>query len=267
MTEAPRVLALDFDGVLCDGRPEYFETARRAYAAVWPGADLAAAAAQSARFAAARPLVESGWEMPLLLHALVIGVPETDLVDRDAWRVTARRILAGAPVDMGGLGRALNAARDAWFAADPKDWLSHHVFYPGVCAFVVRALDDRIQVAIVTTKAERFARALLTAQDPRLGAVPIIGREPDRTVPKPESLLRLSREHDLAAGGGGLWFVEDMLETLELVHRTPGLDATRLFLAGWGYNTLEQRAVASADHRVTLLSLQDVAAPLAAWLR
>jgi hypothetical protein len=205
--------------------------------------------------------------MPLLLHALVTGVPEADLVDRDAWRVTARRLLGGAPVDMGGLGRALNAARDTWFAADPKDWLRHHVFYPGVCAGAVRALDDGIYVAIVTTKAERFARALLTAQDPRLGTVPIIGREPDRAVPKPESLLRLAREHDLPAGGGGLWFVEDMLETLELVHRTAGLGSTRLFLAGWGYNTLEQRAVAGADDHVTLLSLPDFAAPFDAWLR
>ena len=267
MTETPRVLALDFDGVLCDGRPEYFETARRAYAAVWPGADAAHAGAVAARFAAARPLVESGWEMPLLLHALVTGVPEAELVDRDAWRETARRLLDGAPVDAGALGRALNAARDAWFAADPKDWLSHHAFYSGLCARVGRALDEGVQIAIVTTKAERFARALLAAQDPRLGTVPIIGREPGRTVPKPESLLRLARDHGLPADGADLWFVEDMLDTLELVRATPGLDRARLFLAGWGYNTLEQRAVAGAEGHVVLLSLHDIAAPFADWLR
>jgi phosphoglycolate phosphatase-like HAD superfamily hydrolase len=267
MTETPRVLALDFDGVLCDGRPEYFETARRAYAAAWPGADVARAGAVATRFAAARPLVESGWEMTLLLHALVTGVPEAELVDRDAWRMTARRLLDGAPVDAGGLGRALNAARDAWFAADPKDWLGHHAFYPGVCARIVQALDDGVQVAIVTTKAARFARALLAAQDPRLGAVPIIGREPDRTVPKPESLLRLGRDRGLPAEGAGLWFVEDMLETLELVRATPGLGGARLFLAGWGYNTLEQRAVAGSEGHVVLLSLQDIAAPFRDWVR
>src|SRR5688572_30457105 len=260
MTETPRVLALDFDGVLCDGRAEYFETARRAYAAVWPGADLARAAAVATAFAAGRPLVESGWEMPLLLHALVSGVRDADLVDREAWRATARRLLDGAPVDAGGLGRALNAARDAWFAADPKDWLGHYEFYPGVCARVVRALDEGVQLAIVTTKAERFARALLTAQHPRLAAVSIIGREPERTVPKPESLLRLGREHGLAADGAGLWFVEDMLETLELVRATPGLTGARLFLAGWGYNTLEHRALLGGQRHVGLLSLRDFAA-------
>jgi len=267
MTDTPRVLALDFDGVLCDGRAEYFETARRAYAAVWPGADLARAAAVGTAFAAGRPLVESGWEMPLLLHALVSGVGDAELVDRQAWRATARCLLDGAPVDATGLGHALNAARDAWFAADPEDWLRHHAFYPGVGARVLQALDEGVQVAIVTTKAERFARALLRSQHPRLAAVPIIGREPDRTVPKPESLLRLGREHGLPPTGAGLWFVEDMLETLELVRATSGLAEARLFLAGWGYNTLEHRASAGGTGHVGLLSLHDFAAPFGSWLR
>ncbi len=267
MTETPRVVALDFDGVLCDGREEYFETARRAYAAVWPGADLARAAAVATTFAAARPLVESGWEMPLLLHALLSGVGEAGLVDRQAWQATARSLLDGASVDATGLGRALNAARDAWFAADPKEWLRHHAFYPGVCDRVVQALDDGMQVAIVTTKAERFARALLASQHPRLATVPIIGREPDRTVPKPESLLRLGRERGLPPTGAGLWFVEDMLETLELVRATPALAEARLFLAGWGYNTLEHRALVGGTGHVGLLSLRDFAAPFGSWLR
>jgi phosphoglycolate phosphatase-like HAD superfamily hydrolase len=217
----PRILALDFDGVLCDGRREYFETARRAYATIWPNADVERAAALAAPFAAARPLVESGWEMPLLLHALVSGVRDVDLVDRQAWRATAERLLDGVSISAADLGRALNAARDAWFAANPVDWLGHHAFYPGVGARVVQALDAGVRVVIVTTKAERFARALLAAQHPRLVAVPIIGREPDRAVPKPQSLRRLASEQGLPADGAGLWFVEDMLETLELVGATP----------------------------------------------
>ena len=130
-----------------------------------------------------------------------------------------------------------------------------------VGARVLQALDEGVQVAIVTTKAERFARALLRSQHPRLAAVPIIGREPDRTVPKPESLLRLGREHGLPPTGAGLWFVEDMLETLELVRATSGLSEARLFLAGWGYNTLEHRASAGGSSHVGLLSLHDFAAP------
>jgi phosphoglycolate phosphatase-like HAD superfamily hydrolase len=263
----PRILALDFDGVLCDGRGEYFETARRAYATVWPGADVEAASALAAPFAAARPLVESGWEMPLLLHGLVSGVPDVDLVDRAAWRATARRLLDGAPLEAGDLGRALNAARDAWFAADRAGWLGHHAFYPGVCARIVQALDAGVHVVIVTTKAARFARALLVAQHARLAAVPIIGREPDRAVPKPQSLRRLASERGLPGDGAGLWFVEDMLETLELVCATPGLTGTRLFLAGWGYNTLEQRAITGRTGHIRLLSLPTFAASFRDWPR
>jgi phosphoglycolate phosphatase-like HAD superfamily hydrolase len=261
----PRVLALDFDGVLCDGRAEYYEAARRAYAVAWPGAHAGRVAAVAARFAAARPLVESGWEMPLLLHALASDVPEAELVDRRAWLATARRLLSGAGLDAETLARALNDVRDAWFARDPADWVSHHAFYPGVCARVVQALDSGVHVVVVTTKAERFARALLAAGHSRLATLPVSGREPGRAVPKSESLLRLARAHDLADGAAELWFVEDLLETLEAVGATPGLRAARLFLAAWGYNTLEHRAAAAASDRVAVLSLADFAAPFADW--
>ena len=267
MSDSPAVLALDFDGVLCDGRPEYFETARRAYAVAWPRADVERASAVAERFAAARPLVESGWEMPLLLHALASGVPDADLVDRHAWLARARRLLDDAGVSAESLGHALNAARDAWFARDSADWLRHHRFYPGVAARTVQAVESGVAVVVVTTKAERFARALLASADERLARVPIVGREPGRTVPKPQSLLRLAAEHGLDAGAPGLWFVEDMLETLESVRATSGLERVRLFLAGWGYNTLEQRAAAGAAGPVALLSLADFAAAFSAWPR
>ena len=263
----PRVLALDFDGVLCDGRPEYFETARRAYAAAWPGADAGRAAAVADRFAAARPLVECGWEMPALLHALVRDLAECRLVDRHAWRETARRLLADARIDAEALARALNAARDAWFTRDADDWRRHHAFYPGIRARLLQAMDAGVTVVVVTTKAERFARALLVAQDARLGADDRQGTEPGRTVPKPESLRRLAVEHGLPGDAAGLWFVEDLPETLDSVRATPGLETARLFLAAWGYNTLEQRAAVSSRGAVDLLSLADFAAPFAAWPR
>jgi phosphoglycolate phosphatase-like HAD superfamily hydrolase len=258
------VLALDFDGVLCDGRAEYFEAARRAYRETWPGAREVPDSA-AARFSAYRPLVESGWEMPVLLHAVVAGEPGEALVDRAAWLTTARRLLGAAGLPSETLGRALNGVRDAWFARDPDDWVRHNAFYPGIVPRLLAALETGTPVAIVTTKAERFARALLAAQDGRLVALPVVGREPGRTVPKPETLARLAAEHGLGAGAAGLWFVEDLLETLEAVHATPGLGAARLFLVAWGYNTLEQRASVGWSGHVRLLSPGTWAAPFAAW--
>ena len=264
VTTTLKVLALDFDGVLCDGRAEYFEAARRAYRATWPAArdvpdDVAAA------FGAHRPLVESGWEMPVLLHAIVAGEPESALVDRTAWLPTARRLLDGARLAPETLGHAVNRVRDEWFARDPDDWVRHNTFYPGIVARLVEILADRIPIAIVTTKAERFARALLASQDARLAALTIVGREPGGTIPKQESLARLAAAHRLQPGAQGLWFVEDLLETLDAVRAARALAAARLFLADWGYNTLEQRASAGWRPYIRLLSLGVWAAPFSAW--
>lgn len=261
------MLALDFDGVLCDGRPEYFEAARRAYRQTWPAARSVPDGAAAA-FAAYRPLVESGWEMPVLLHAVLVGEPAEALIDRAAWLATARRLLDAADLAPELLGRALNRVRDEWFARDPGDWLRHNVFYPGVVPRLVQTAAEGTPVAVVTTKAERFARALLTAQDSRLGQLRIVGREPGRAaIPKPESLVRLTTAHGLQAGAEGLWFVEDLLETLDSVHATPALAAARLFLADWGYNTLEQRASVGWRPHVRLLSRGAWTAPFSSWPR
>jgi hypothetical protein len=267
-TVPPAVLALDFDGVVCDGRAEYFESARRAYEASWPGARASAAGAAAGlrrAFEERRPLIESGWEMPALYHALQLDLPRETFLDRAAWLLTARRLLAESSITAETLGRALNAARDDWFARDPDDWLAHHVFYPGIVARIETLVDGPTRAVIVTTKAERFVRALLAAQRPAFARLRIVGRDPARVVSKPETLHRLIGEHALPAGGDTLWFVEDLLETLESVHRDPRLGRVRLLLAGWGYNTLEDRAAAGWRAHTTLLTLSAFAADWAAW--
>jgi phosphoglycolate phosphatase-like HAD superfamily hydrolase len=261
----PALLVLDFDGVVCDGRPEYFATAWRAYAAAWPAPRPGRPEAVAERFASLRPLIESGWEMPLLVHALLAGEPDDAVKDRHAWLATAARLLAASGVTAETLGRALNRVRDDWFAADPGGWLAHHRFYPGVVERLVALADGPSRVAIVTTKAARFVRALLEAQDRRLAAVPVVGREPGRPMPKPDILGRLAAEARLADGAAGLWFVEDLLETLDATAARPELAGARLFLAEWGYNTLEDRARAGAGRRIAPLSLARFAGPLEAW--
>lgn len=264
----PALLALDFDGVVCDGRPEYFETAWQAYAAAWPAPlTTTRPAAVAARFSDLRPLIESGWEMPLLVHALLAGVDGPALADRRAWLATAPGLMREAGVGAETLGRALNRVRDDWFARDPGSWLAHHRFYPGVAAQLAALLDGPTRVVVVTTKAERFVRQLLAGEDRRLSAVTVIGREPGKPVPKPDILRRLADAQGLGADAAGTWFVEDMLETLETTAARADLAGARLFLAGWGYNTPADRAHVAAGGRITLLSLERFAAPLATWSR
>ncbi|HET7342377.1 MAG TPA: HAD family hydrolase [Methylomirabilota bacterium] len=264
---APAILALDFDGVVCDGRPEYFETAWQAYVAAWPPPALTRKRpdAIAARFSALRPLIESGWEMPLLVHALLAGVSEDALKDRHAWLQAAPGLMKAAGVGAEALGKALNQVRDDWFARDPGGWLAHHRFYAGVIPQMVALLDSPTRVTIVTTKAERFARALLTGQHPRLAEIAVVGREPGKPVPKPDILRRLADRANLGPDAGGLWFVEDMLETLEATAERRELAGVRLFLADWGYNTPEDRARVAGPGRVRLLPLARFAAPLADW--
>ena len=261
---APTVLALDFDGVVCDGRPEYFETAWRAYVATWPRPLTSGRPdAVAERFAALRPLIESGWEMPLMVHALLAGVDARALEDRHGWLEAAPGLMTTAGVTTETLGRALNRVRDEWFARDSADWLAHHRFYPGVPARLIALLEGATQVVIVTTKTERFARALLTGADPRLSAVSVIGREPGQPVPKPAILKRLADSYGLGADAAGLWFVEDMLETLEATAARADVAGVRLFLADWGYNTPADRT--RVGGRVALLSLDRFTAPLETW--
>jgi phosphoglycolate phosphatase-like HAD superfamily hydrolase len=263
---APAILALDFDGVVCDGRPEYFETAWQAYVAAWPQPlTTTRPTAVAERFGALRPLIESGWEMPLMVHALLAGVEAPALENRRRWLETAPALMTTAGVSAEVLGRALNRVRDDWFARDAAGWLAHHRFYPGIAARLVSLLDGPTQVVIVTTKTERFARALLAGADPRLSALAVIGREPGQPVPKPAILRRVADGRGLGADAAGLWFVEDMLETLEATARRVDLAGVRLFLCDWGYNTPADRAHVTGGGRIALLSLERFAAPLGTW--
>jgi len=263
----PRILALDFDGVVCDGRPEYFETAWQAYVAAWPPPALTTSRpdAIAARFSALRPLIESGWEMPLLVHALLAGVGDDTLKDRHAWLKAAPGLMKAAGVSAETLGRALNKVRDDWFARDSGSWLAHHRFYPGVAGQMVALLDGPIHVVIVTTKAERFVRSLLTAERPRLAEITVIGREPGKPVPKPDILRRLADRDGLGPDAAGLWFVEDMLETLDTTAERTDLAGARLFLADWGYNTPHDRARLKSGGRISLLPLSRFATPPGTW--
>ena len=150
----PRILALDFDGVVCDGRPEYFQTAWQAYVAAWPAPALTSSRPEkiAARFSTLRPLIESGWEMPLLVHALLAGVGDEALKDRHAWLAAAPGLMKPAGVSAEALGRALNKVRDDWFARDSAGWLAHHQFYPGVAGQIAALLGGPTEVVIVTTK-------------------------------------------------------------------------------------------------------------------
>ena len=258
----PDILALDFDGVCCDGMREYFETSRRTHALIWPAEPLPAAAHLEA-FAALRPVIHSGWEMPVLLHAITQGLPRAEILggwERIRDRLVAAGPLAG-PALIDRLGQTLDRVRRDWIATDLTAWLGLHAPYGSLeeLRFLVAEPDRAV---LVTTKEGEFARLILDRWDVRLADVQ--GKETG--VHKCLNLRGLIAAWIAAHGRRPrLAFVEDRLETLQHVTTHPDLDDVALFLAEWGYNTAAARATATGDSRIRLLTLEQFRAGTAAW--
>lgn len=257
---SPRILALDFDGVLCDGRAEYFASSCRVCAQVW---GLAPAQLESLRpaFDRLRPLIETGWEMPLLLWGLQQGIPEDAL--RQDWPGWRQRLLQGAGISEQALAQRLDEVRDRWIEEDLQGWLGLHRFYPGVAAWMrqIQAAGEP-RLAILSTKEGRFIQQLLLREGIQLPRHRILGKEV--RAPKATTLRRLLAATQVAPEE--LWFVEDRLQTLRQVQRVPDLEQVLLFLAAWGYNLPEERQEAARDPHLHLLSLEQLFQPFEQWL-
>lgn len=221
MSATEPLLVFDFDGVLVDGMPEYWWSARRAAQALDPLLELPEQAPPG--FSLLRPFIHKGWEMVLM--AAELGRPGFDphaaVADYDAALAAAQQRSGRSPAV---LQEALERVRHEVLACDPDAWLALHRFYPGVVERLTALAAEGADWCVLTTKGGAFAARLLEAAGLRPRAVH--GHEQGS---KPDVLLRLlSQERPL-------WFVEDRRPTLELVRATPGLGSVRCYLALWGY--------------------------------
>jgi phosphoglycolate phosphatase-like HAD superfamily hydrolase len=246
----PEILALDFDGVICNGLREYFEIAWRVYLQVWQGQGVKENWRQA--FYNLRPVVETGWEMPLVLRALELGFSEASILAD--WGTIAAQIVATENIDPKLIAKLVDSLRDQWIATDVKDWLGYHEFYPGVIDVIQGTQAQGIEVLIISTKEGRFIQELLEQAGVNLSRQAIFGKEYKR--PKAEILQELleSRSSNISNTTSNttssnlssnapinIWFVEDRLKTLEQIAKIPALESVKLFLADWGYNTQAMR--------------------------
>lgn len=257
---SPKLLALDFDGVICDGLIEYFQTAWQAYCQIWSVNDeLSDELAQ--RFYKLRPVIETGWEMPVLVRSLILGESDEHILQN--WPEIAQQRVKADQLDPKQVSAAVDGNRDRWIAADLDGWLAQHRFYPGVIERLETMLNDDLQVYIVTTKEERFARQLLAQAGIELSPDQVFGKAVKQ--PKYKTLLDLMQKHGLTRADQA-WFVEDRLKTLQLVKQQVELDGIGLFLADWGYNVERDRNLAQQDDIIHLISLDQFSQPFSAWL-
>jgi hypothetical protein len=260
--DLPDILALDFDGVLCDGMREYFDTSRRTYTRIWPEAAGPGDDA-FAPFRTLRPVIMTGWEMPVLLKAIVQGQAEEAII-RD-W-ASVRDVIVHAdprPAEalVKTLGHTLDEVRREWIAADLAGWLERNVPYCDLDE-VRRLVAEPGRSVLVTTKEGEFARLILESW--KVSMARIQGKEAG--THKCENLRSLIDTHRTALGRRPrLWFVEDRLETLQHVTTHADLADVGLFLAAWGYNTQEARTSLTPGSRIRLLQLDQFRQGLAAW--
>ena len=254
--KSPTILALDFDGVLCDGLLEYFQTSWRTYCQIWHSSVETPPDGLDSRFYRLRPVIETGWEMPILIRALLQDIPETRIVQN--WSQVAAELLAVEGLDGADVGRKLDTVRDEWIASDLASWLGLHRFYPGVVERLRSLLDSPVKLVIISTKEGRFIQQLFKQQGLEIPVASIIGKEAKR--PKYETLRQLGASPDIQ-----LWFVEDLLKTLVKTQQESDLNQVKLFLADWGYNTPDQQESIRQNSSIHLLSLSQFVQDFSAW--
>lgn len=246
-----RILALDFDGTLCDGMAEYWQTAWQTYQRIWNSQRSIPTVKLESQFRQLRPLIEVGWEMPIIIAALIAGEPIDKL--ETSWPQTRDRLLVTSGTSAAEIARQLDAIRDEWIESDLAGWLNLHRFYPGTIE-MLRSLSDRqIQPLVITTKEGRFVSQLLAQSGANLPEDAIWGKEYQRS--KTDSLRQLLAMPEVKK----IWFVEDRLPTLHQVAQQLDLQDVELYLADWGYNTAAERASLDRQSRIQRLSLERLA--------
>ncbi|MFO7821648.1 MAG: HAD family hydrolase [Lentisphaeria bacterium] len=245
----PLLIALDFDGVICDSVRETAVSGWRAARHVWP-ADIATPeppVAVMERFIRLRPYLHTGYEAIPLMRLAMRGVQPSEMTGTDIERAK-QEVLAETGLAKKDFLGYFSDTRDEWIKSDEDDWLSRNHFYPGTLE-AVEETQKHHEVFIITTKLTRFAEKLLKKGGLSIGRDRIFGLDVGK--PKEDILEELRARRDLREMP--THFVEDRLATLRRIEKVPALSGVRLYLCDWGYNTPEDREEAEKDPRINLL--------------
>ncbi len=242
------ILALDFDGVICDSAGEMAQSSWRAARKLWPERYAAPVSqAHIAAFREARPVIKTGFESILLTEMLVRGEPKEEILR--GFQGKCRDLMQELDLELDPLIACFGAARDEWIAVDLVGWIAAHDYYPGVVEALNASLCTKV---IITTKQRRFAAALVKAANLDLPETLIFGLEDGR---KGDVLCSLAGRYDPCR----LHFVEDRLRTLQQVQGLKAELNLRLYFAAWGFTTAAERRAAGELRRICRLELSTFA--------
>jgi phosphoglycolate phosphatase-like HAD superfamily hydrolase len=230
-----KVLALDFDGVICDSAREAFTVAVRSFAEVFPEHRLPGAPEQNAglyaRFLETMPLGNRAEDYAVGLAAFATGQPLPDQAAYDAFYASLDKPQLRA------FHKRFYQIRAAWAERDPEGWLAHMAPYPGITELLRRRAGE-VHLAIATAKDRASVRQLLTAYGIAELFPDGFVLDKEAGVKKHMHIERLAER--TGASPAAVTFVDDKVNHLEDV-ATLG---ARCVLAAWGYNGVRERRVA-----------------------
>ncbi|MFD5749729.1 HAD family hydrolase [Streptomyces sp. NPDC127033] len=236
------LLALDFDGVVCDAFEEcalitWLGEHEHDRALPGPGQLDRVPEEFTTRFRTVRDYAR------VLDHFVVAHLPEADEIGAQA---EFDRLYASLPDAR--VQRFVAGASDArdWFReSETEFWLGLHTLYPGVPELLRRA---GVPVVIVTAKDEPSVRAILG----RHGLESAIAGVYGECAAKPEAVREACVRRGVPLEAAT--FVDDNLTNVRRVSAT----GARAWWAQWGYQTPEHRAEA-AQFGITGLELTGLA--------
>ncbi|BAQ62016.1 hypothetical protein GM3708_2422 [Geminocystis sp. NIES-3708] len=246
-----KILVSDFDGVICNGLKEYFYSSKLVYQQIWHDFTYDLDSLQST-FNLLRPVVETGWEMPLLLRVLTWNeTPENILNNWHNIKEKSIKILDLEGITIEKISKTLDQVREFEIKNNLENWLNLHCFYDDIILKLKYLIKQNIKLYIITTKEGKFTRQLLEKEGIFLPENAIMGKEVKR--PKYESLRLIIQREKVKPSD--INFLEDRLEALELVNKQKDLQEVKLFLALWGYNDDLTKVKAENNPNINTLSL------------
>lgn len=241
------ILALDFDGVICNSAEECLTTSYGLYAAARgeddddrPGR---IPAAFRERFFALRPYSRDGQDYVLILHIIEQGlaIESQDDFDRATDALAPELMALYGLRELRELEDVFQARRRARRAANDADWLASNLLYGGMRAALMAHRQQFNSIFITTSKPTAPARDILTCNDIMLPDDHVLGQ--DKVGESKHKNKHLARVGD-ATGVPmtNIHFLEDQVSHLEAASPLQ----VKRYLAGWGYNTAAQRQRAVA---------------------
>jgi phosphoglycolate phosphatase-like HAD superfamily hydrolase len=253
------VLALDFDGVICDSAGECLFTAYCAYAkaAGLPMADDPQAIPSDWRrqFYRIRPFIRDGKDYLLILYFVHHRVPvrtqrDFDEQSRSRMPDILARIAPGQ--DEQALEQLFQGTRRVIRANNEAAWKEMNPLYGGIIQGFRACREGMARIYVTTSKPTDAVLKILEHHGVVVPEAQVLGKDKFEGVKDKNAQLRTVRE-TAAVPFERLHFVDDQVSHL-LVAKALNVNC---YLAAWGYNTDEQKAEASAAG-LTILQDKDV---------